>query len=155
MQDRDRDTVVAPCAPPGRKQGLRRWIIRAIVALLWVVASAGSVRAFEPLGPAQPPEEREEKDAPRYEFDLNGRSWKEVLLWLHQKTGLAIVGVIIPSDPFVADISPGKKYSIAEIINLINKAPEVAGQGPKFYLIRGEDSILIYFDEREVRRRGR
>jgi hypothetical protein len=151
MQDHDRDPVIAPGFEPRREQGLRRRIVQAVVALLWVATSAGSVGAFEPIYPLPPPEEQEEKDAPKYEFNMNGRPWKEVLLWLHQKTGLAIVGVTIPSDPFVADISPGKKYSIAEIINLVNKAPKVAGQGPKYYLIRGERSILIFFDEREVR----
>ncbi len=101
-----------------------------------VMPWAATVEAYPP--PAQAETNKEE---PRYEFAMNGKPWKDVFVWLNEKTGLPIVGQAIPTGKFTF-VGPTKKQdTMAEILDVVNEA--LLAHDPKYLLLHRERDIVI------------
>jgi hypothetical protein len=57
----------------------------------------------------------------RYEFNMADRPWQDVINWLTRRTGLPVVGSGFPIGRFAFDGPRGRKYTIPEIMTIINK----------------------------------
>jgi general secretion pathway protein D len=82
-----------------------------------------------------------------YTFEFANAPWSEVLSWLSDVTGQAVVTVIRPPGTFTfipPKVAPGskdsKKYTVPEIIDVLNEALLV----PKFMIVRRTTTIGVY-----------
>jgi len=107
-----------------------------------MVATGGvlsqEIKTLVPTKPEAP------KDEPEYEFAMSGKPWKDVFVWLNEKTKMPVLGVAIPNGSLVAFTTPGKKYTIGEVIDIINAALLANEPTQQYYLIRRErDFVLV------------
>lgn len=72
-------------------------------------------------------------------FEMRDKPWKSVLEWLCNETGLPVITVATPTGSFSFYGNPKKKYSIPEIIDIINEA--LLSQ--KYVMIRREASLTV------------
>ena len=113
--------------------------------------------AFQQPGKDAPKKEEPTKEAPkadtkddepRYEFSMNGKPWKDVLTWLYEKTNLPIVGVGTPTGSLT--LIGTKKYTISEVIDIINEGLLANEDKQKYILIRRERNfVLVPADKKE------
>jgi hypothetical protein len=94
------------------------------------------------------------KEEPRYHFDIKAKTWKEVFVWLNEKTDLPVLGLAIPSNsgPLVFDFDdPTKAHTIEEIVAAINKRLLADPAGNERYsLIRRERDFALVPTEQHV-----
>src|SRR5689334_22246284 len=103
----------------------RRWrhvLLRGLPAAadVWGMLWAASAGAFQQPAKADPRAKAEGDDEQRYEFAMSGKPWKDVFAWLNEKTGLPIIGVAVPTGSITIVGNKDKKYTISEVIDLIN-----------------------------------
>src|SRR5262249_930942 len=78
-------------------------------------------------------------------FEFRKAPWKDVLAWLSQRTGKNVIAVYKPTGTFTSAPPPGKSYTDAEVIDILNEA--LAPQ--KFNIVRGVRALtLIRTDEK-------
>jgi hypothetical protein len=96
-----------------------------------VVLSPSVVGAFPPT------------EEPRYEFPaINGKPWKTVFAWITETTGRPVTGVI-PDGALVAYVcKPGKRYTINDIVDIVNGSL-LAEQPTPYYLLRRERDFVV------------
>ena len=117
--------------------------------VVWGVLGAISAEAFQQ--PAKPDPKAEAKDdEPRYEFAISGKPWKDVFAWLNEKTGLPIVGVAIPTGTLNLFVKADKKYTMSEVIDLINEGLLSNEDKQQFYLIRRERNFVLVAADQKI-----
>jgi hypothetical protein len=122
---------------------------RVLVGLLlsWGLVWSGETGAAPLPARKQPEPAREdegESGEPRYEFNLNGKPWREVFVWLSEKSGgLPVVGIEVPKGTFSVTLAPGKKYTIDEVVVIINAALSRDADGWKYLLIRRPGRFVL------------
>ncbi|MBX7102475.1 MAG: hypothetical protein K1X57_00235 [Gemmataceae bacterium] len=88
-----------------------------------------------PAAPVDPAKLAEKQVA----FEMRDKPWKGVLEWLSNETGLPIITTATPTGSFSYYGNPKKKYSITEVIDVINEAL----MNQKFILLRRDASFTI------------
>jgi type II secretory pathway component GspD/PulD (secretin) len=75
---------------------------------------------------------------------FQNKPWKAVLEWLTEQSRLPVIAQQVPTGTFTLVAPPGKSYTLAEVIDLMNEA-----LSPRFRLHRGPASlVLLPGDER-------
>lgn len=72
-------------------------------------------------------------------FEMRDKPWKSVLEWLSNETGLPVITTATPTGTFSFYGNPKKKYTIAEVIDVINEAL----MSQKFILLRRDASFTV------------
>ena len=121
-----------------------RFLSRGIPAAVtvWGALWAVSAVAFQQPAKIEPKAEVKD-DEPRYEFAISGKPWKDVFVWLNEKTGLPVVGVAVPTGTLNLIVKADKKYTIAEVIDLINEGLLSNEPKQQYYLIRRERNFVL------------
>jgi hypothetical protein len=104
--------------------------------------SAAPIR--EPVGPTpyEPPPSHLDWSTTYVEIELDGKTWDEALTWIAAQTRLPIVSQHKVPDGTLTVITPkGRKYSLAEIFDLINRRLMAE---EKFTLLRGQGSLVLF-----------
>lgn len=82
-------------------------------------------------------------------FSFDSKPWSGVFEWLTNQTDLPVITTFKPSGTFTFLGTPGKLYTIPEVIDIINEALLANSDTQKFYLIRRERSFtLVPADEK-------
>ena len=111
---------VSTCEPTDiHPQQTRQSVVVPLVLALGTLLLAGTRGQSQPPAPTGTPAQAK-ADEPRCEFAMNCKPWKEVFAWLNEKTGLPVVGVAIPTGTFTLLGHSAKKYTVEEVIDLIN-----------------------------------
>src|SRR5438093_768337 len=97
---------------------MRRLHIGWIGALVIVFLGAFAAYAQEKKDPAPEPKAKEKL----VEFNMVNQPWNKVFEWLTDHTGMAFVGptTAAPTGSFTFINPKGKKYSVPQIIDIIN-----------------------------------
>ena len=134
-----------------RNDAGRRFLSRTLPAAVavWGMLWAVSAPAYQPPTKTDPKAAAKEEET-RYEFAMNGKPWKDVFAWLNEKTSLPIVGPGFPTGTFNLIGPANKKYTIAEVLDLVNSGLLAAEDTNKYILIRREhDMVLVAADQKE------
>src|SRR5262245_60687438 len=119
-----------------RLTSLKRWVP--------VVVAAGTVAASAPaqekkLETPQPPGSAREKPEHTVTFSFDKKKWGEVIDWFKTESGLVFAGTITPTGSVTIKPNPGKKYTIPEVIDLLNEM-----LAPRYVIIRREQTFTIW-----------
>ncbi len=131
----------------------RATLVAGLAILLGVVASDGradpdGVPAKAPAPPASGPAKaaeakKEEKPERELAFSMDSKPWALVFAWLADKTDKPVIAPVKPTGSF-SFISPtGRKYTIPEIIDIINEALLSNSATQKYYMIHRERSFVV------------
>jgi type II secretory pathway component GspD/PulD (secretin) len=96
--------------------------------------------------PAPKPEVKKEapkKKAGTIAFTMSGRPWKEVFKWLSDLTDKPYVAPHMPTGTCNITSPKGKRYTVGEVIDLINEALLAHELTQKYYLINRERSYTL------------
>ena len=100
-----------------------------------------------PTAPAPAPAAK--SDEKRVVFNMESQRWSQVFQWLVDQTGLKYASSYIPQGSFTFKSPEGKKYTIGEIIDIINEGLNSNPDQQRYLLIRRETSfVLVPADER-------
>ncbi|MFM7151377.1 MAG: hypothetical protein ACKO23_16195, partial [Gemmataceae bacterium] len=146
---------------------VRRLIPGAVLALALGVASSSS-RAnpgkdvIFRLNPAAPPPaaasqpgveaapvtvkntEEKKKDEKLHAFNMDKKPWGSVFAWLSERTGKPVIASAAqPTGTFSFTSPPGKRYSIPEVIDIINDGLLGNSATQKFYMINRERNFTV------------
>ena len=96
-------------------------------------------QADPPAKPELPAKPKEET----YTFTFDSKPWTQVIEWFADTTGLAFVGNYKPAGTFTF-IPPKvngavRKYTLPEIVDLLNEALQVNSMTKRYLLVRGAD----------------
>jgi hypothetical protein len=81
-------------------------------------------------------------------FNMEGQRWSTVFQWLVDQTGLKYGSSYIPQGSFTFKSPIDRKYTISEVIDIINEALDSNPDQQRFLLIRRETSfVLVPADE--------
>jgi type II secretory pathway component GspD/PulD (secretin) len=117
------------------------------VVLLGVTASAWAV---EPDKGTTKAESLKAGDKPRIKFEMDKKSWKEVLEWLADQYDLPLTTHFYPKGSFTFITPKGKSYTLPEIIDILNEALLTQDSTNKYVIVRRERSLsLVPLDEKE------
>jgi hypothetical protein len=84
------------------------------------------------------PDARRPKEEKKVAFTMSGHGWKEVFRWLAEETKLPVAGDF-PQGSLSFTSAPGQKYTIPDIIDIINR-----GLIPKgLILVRQLDTFIV------------
>ena len=82
-------------------------------------------------------------------FNMEGQRWSTVFQWLVDQTGLKYGSSYIPQGSFTFKSPIDRKYTISEVIDIINEALDSNPDQQRFLLIRRETSfVLVPADEK-------
>jgi general secretion pathway protein D len=96
-------------------------------------------QAPEPAKSAEPA-----KEAKKYEFRMEGKPWDSVFEWLAEVTGKPVMpGPHKPTGSLTFISKRGQKYSIPEIIDIINEGLLTNEATQKYYLINRPTSFTL------------
>jgi hypothetical protein len=95
------------------------------------------VEGKKPAPPAKPGAAGKPGQAGAFEFQ--NKPWSAVFEWLSDQTGLPVVGNAKPTGTFTFVPPAGKKYTVAEMIDIVNDSLQMQ----KYLLIRGEHSLIV------------
>ncbi|MFM8931326.1 MAG: hypothetical protein ACKOS8_05545, partial [Gemmataceae bacterium] len=99
--------------------------------------------------PAAAPAAAPKSDEKRIVFNMESQRWSQVFQWLVDQTGLKYASSYIPQGSFTFKSPEGKKYTIGEIIDIINEGLNSNPDQQRYLLIRRETSfVLVPADER-------
>jgi type II secretory pathway component GspD/PulD (secretin) len=83
-----------------------------------------------------------------FTFEFQNKPWGQVLEWLSDQSGLALVSPFKPTGTFTFVPPKGKTYTLREIIDILNEGL-LASSTQKYLLIRGERTLtLVPADEK-------
>jgi len=123
---------------------------RSLFTLTVIVlgSCAFSVSAADPVKPEKPASSK----APlkTIQFEMRDKPWASVLEWFADQSGLAFSGVVKPLGTFNF-ISPlkDKRYTIPEIVDILNESMLSGPPNQKFILIRRSATFtLVPADEK-------
>jgi len=129
-----------------------------MVALAVLSATAAATFAQAPAAPraAEPKAPSQEKRLP---FEMRDKPWREVFEWLSDQTGLPVICAYSPTGTFTfisprdADKQP-RKYTIPEIIAMINEGLRAGPPTQRYVLIRRQRSFTLVPANEEIRPGG-
>jgi type II secretory pathway component GspD/PulD (secretin) len=109
------------------------------------VVQVARARAASPAAKKQA-KAAEKTPAKRFTFSISEKPWGTVLAWLSDQTGLPVITTIKPTGMFTfVPPKPGRNYTIAEIIDILNEALH----RQNYALVRGKRGLtLLALDER-------
>lgn len=82
-------------------------------------------------------------------FNMEGQRWSAVFQWLVDQTGLKYGSSYIPQGSLTFKSPNDRKYTISEIIDIINEALDSNPDQQRYILIRRETSfVLVPADEK-------
>jgi type II secretory pathway component GspD/PulD (secretin) len=85
----------------------------------------------------------------RINFAISGKPWREVLKWLTEVTGKPVVTTTIPTGTCTIETPPARRYTMPEVIDLLNEALQSGSATQKYLLINRERSFtLVPADEK-------
>ena len=115
---------------------VKRWL-PAVLATGTVAASAPAQdrKAETP----QPPGAGQTKPEHTVTFSFEDKKWSEVIDWFKRESGLVFAGTITPTGTVTIKPTPGKKYTIPEVIDLLNEM-----LAPRYVIIRREQTFTIW-----------
>ncbi|MBI3410657.1 MAG: hypothetical protein HY040_20160 [Planctomycetes bacterium] len=122
--------------------------MRAVKRLLVVALLAGGALPFAGLSaqsPAKGDKASDKKDEPIL-FEMRDKPWANVIEWLSEHTGLPWTGARAPTGTFNFIAPPGKKYTMGEVIDLIN-ANLLASKNPHIIIRTPTTLTLVPADE--------
>src|SRR5262249_55519299 len=101
-------------------------------------------------GKAPPPKATEPRQLEkRVAFSMDGKPWGAVFEWLTEQPAKPFVPSFNPTGSFPFIGPAGRKYTIPEVIDIINEGLLANSATQKFYLInRGQSFTLIPADEK-------
>jgi hypothetical protein len=106
-----------------------------------IIIYDGSAKTTDESGAVQTSKEK------TFAFEMRDKPWKQVIEWFVDQSGLAFVGSRTPTGTFSFVGPPNKRYSLPEIIDILNEA--LLSQRQPYLLLRGERSFrLIPADEK-------
>ncbi len=114
------------------------------------------MRRFIPLlavlplafAPAPLRKAEEGKDEKRFTLAVNGKNWREVLTWLSDVSDQAIVGPVIPGGTCTVAAPPGRRYTLAEVVELLNDDLLRIDRPVRYFLFTRERTfVLVPADE--------
>jgi len=122
---------------------LRGVPLRLAVLLLALGVGAVPGRSDTPAKPDPAATPREET----YVFTFDSKPWTQVIEWFADTTGLAFVGNHKPAGTFTF-IPPKvngalKKYTVAEVIDLLNEALQVNSTTKRYVLVRRSQTFTL------------
>jgi RNA polymerase sigma factor (sigma-70 family) len=79
----------------------------------------------------------------KYAFTMDGKPWGQVFEWLTDVTGKPVISIYKPSGTLSLRTKAGSKYSINEIIDLINEGLQANENTKKYILISRERSFTL------------
>ena len=103
-----------------------------------------------PSGPFEQPTVRAAKpEEKRVAFNMEGQRWSQVFQWLVDQTGLKYASSNNPQGSFTFKSPEGKKYTLGEIIDIINEGLDSNPDQQRYLLIRRDTSfVLVLADEK-------
>src|SRR5262249_20865699 len=128
--------------------GGRRLFLFVLAMLAWAPA----------LSQAQPPEKMPRADEPgallatpkkpqpTIAFAMDKKPWPQVIEWLTDQTGLPVITTYNPTGTFTFTPPKGQKYTIPEVIDILNSALEPQ----KYLIIKRDSSFRIVLAENKV-----
>ncbi|MFO0879228.1 MAG: secretin N-terminal domain-containing protein [Gemmataceae bacterium] len=147
---------------PGATPVPTRWGIGGLLAVLviWsssashadpgrIVTTRTSTAAPPPSVTVVPPPalpsrvEVKPTDEKLYAFTMEKKPWGSVFNWLAEQTGKPIVANALPSGTFTFTNPKGKKYTLAEVIDIINDGLMANAATQKYYMINRERNFTI------------
>src|SRR5262249_29835691 len=133
------------------RRGARWGVVLGFLAVLGLLAVATVAVAGGPPNGGRPERPGPRTPLERFAFEARDKPWASVFEWLTDKTGLPVVTVYRPTGTFNL-ISPKtekgvRKYTIPEIIDLINEALLAGPPTQKFILIRRTASFTLVHAE--------
>ena len=97
----------------------------------------------QPSGAASKPAEK------TVSFNMEGQRWSAVFQWLVDQTGLKYGSSYLPQGSFTFKSPNDRKYTISEVIDIINEALDSNPDQQRYILIRRETSfVLVPADEK-------
>src|SRR5262249_7204494 len=103
---------------------------------------AAAKPAAKPEAPPKPAEKLKE-----YSFSFDNQPWSKVIEWFADTTGLAFAGVFKPTGTFSftpPKVNGGvKKYTIPEIVDIINEALQAQSSTQKYMLMRRSQTFTF------------
>jgi general secretion pathway protein D len=107
-----------------------------------ILALLGMCRVSYAQDPAKKPEGEEPEK--KYEFRMEGKPWKAVFELLTSLTEKPVMGPYVPTGSLTFIGPPGKKYSVPDIIDIINEGLLTNESTQRYYLInRGRSFTLV------------
>src|SRR5439155_4933564 len=109
------------------------WCLLSVSVL---VMSASWPQAGHTAEPDKP--NKAESAEKRIAFTMDGKPWRDVVEWFADHSGLSFTGIITPTN--TVNIKPPKnaKFTIAEIVDLLNDSLSAKPATERFVLIRRE-----------------
>lgn len=75
---------------------------------------------------------------PTVSFAFENKKWADVIDWFRIESGLVYAGTLTPTGTVTIRPGPGKKYTIPQVIDLLNELLE-----PKYVILRREQTFTI------------
>jgi WD40 repeat protein len=98
-------------------------------------------------GAAKKPDAETDK---KFTFSVNNKPWADVFAWLSDATGMAVVANYKPTGTLTFHGPRDKKYTIPEILDIINEGLLSNSLTQKYLLIRGERNLILLPAEEKV-----
>jgi hypothetical protein len=87
--------------------------------------------------------------AMRFQFSMDSEKWENVFAWLTRETGIPVLANSYPSGRFSFQGPAGNRYSLDEIVDIINGGLLCPREETKYFLFANEKAfILIGTDEK-------
>jgi len=137
------------------RSGAEVVVAPAAGGVLWAVAAqrrqgpaAPPAAAAQPGTEAAPvtvkPVEEKKKDDKLHAFNMDKKPWGSVFAWLSERTGKPVIASAAqPTGTFSFTSPPGKRYSIPEVIDIINDGLLGNSATQKFYMINRERNFTV------------
>jgi hypothetical protein len=124
----------------------RPTVVPELFASLRPVAYSGSLQEQPLFGP---PGWGRSGARRQVTFSMSEKPWSSVFAWLSEQTGKPVIVSSKPTGSFSFNSPDGRKYTVPEVVDIINQALLSAEKTNKYYLINGEKAFtLIPADEK-------
>ena len=78
-----------------------------------------------------------------FDFEFRNAPWSQVLDWFTEKSGLTMTGVFKLRGTFTFVTPRGKKYTISEIVDILNDALQAAPASDRWLLVRRNQTYTL------------
>lgn len=122
-----------------------RLLLAASLLLVASVSDQATVATAQPAKEKETPKNDLNATLPdtKIEFSMDGKPWKDVFTWLTEVTKKPIITVTIPSGSLSFRSPPGARYTIPEVIDIINFGLLANSDTQKYYLLHGEQAFTL------------
>jgi type II secretory pathway component GspD/PulD (secretin) len=85
----------------------------------------------------------EKKPEKTYAFSMDGQPWADVFKWLADQTGKPVIAPFKPTGTLTLHNPTGKKYTMPEVIDIINDGLLANSVTQKYYMINRERNFTV------------